>query len=141
MSTMTQILLGSLVVGVCSAVHIALIIGFIGLLKRGGRRFSGVRLRWVLIAGAFAVILLGHTAQVWIWAGAFLVLGALPEFGSAIYFALTTYTTVGYGDITVGRDFRIFAAMAAVTGFLSFGLSTAFLVELMSKVLAGQPQR
>jgi hypothetical protein len=55
--------------------------------------------------------------------------------GEAIYFALSTYTTLGYGDVILGREHRTFAAMAAVTGLLNIGLSTAFLVGMFSKML------
>ena len=58
----------------------------------------------------------------------------LAEPAEAIYFAIATYTTVGYGDITVGSEFRIFAVMAAATGLLSFGLSTAYLGALLQRI-------
>ena len=54
---------------------------------------------------------------------------------------LVTYTTVGYGDVIVGPDYRLFAAMAAVTGLLNFGLSTAFLVGLFGRLLPDDPGR
>ena len=73
--------------------------------------------------------------QIWIWATSLVALGALPDIGEAIYFALVTYTTLGYGDVTVGDAFRVFAAMASETGLLSFGLSTALLVKLVGKLL------
>ena len=39
------------------------------------------------------------------------------------------------GDITIRPDWRVFGAMAAVTGLLTFGLSTAFLVGVMSEFM------
>ena len=84
------------------------------------------------------MVLFAHTIQVWIWAGAFMALKVLPNISDAIYFSLVTYTTVGYGDVTVGGGFRIFGAMAAVTGLLNFGLSTAFLVGLFDRMMPGR---
>ncbi len=76
-----------------------------------------------------------QTIQVWIWAFSFLYLSALPTLSEAMYFSLITFTTVGYGDITLGEGTRVYAAMAAVTGVLSFGLSTAFLAALTARIL------
>lgn len=53
---------------------------------------------------------------------------AIASLEDAIYFALVTSTTLGYGDITLGSRWRLFGAMAAVNGLLTFGLSTAFLI-------------
>ncbi len=39
---------------------------------------------------------------------------------------------IGYGDITLGHIWRLFGAMAAVNGLLTFGLSTAFLIEVFA---------
>lgn len=133
-----QIFWGSLVLGICSAVHLALIVWWIGLLKPYARRIatSSPVLRVVFpICGTFALLVLSHTIQVWIWAGSLIALAALPNFFDAIYFSLVTYTTLGYGDVTLTADFKIFGAMAAVTGLLNFGVSTALLVGVLSKAL------
>lgn len=65
------------------------------------------------------------------------VTGAISSLGDAIYFALVTTTTLGYGDITLARDFRNFGAIAAVAGLLTFGLGTAFLIGAMEAALTG----
>ena len=69
------------------------------------------------------------------WAVSLIWLNALPNMFDAIYFSLVTYTTLGYGDVTLTLEFKIFGAMAAVTGLLNFGVSTAFLVAVLSNAL------
>ena len=98
------------------------------------RSSHGIR-SGILIAVTLAALVLAHTIQVWIWAISFVALSALPNLADAIYFSLVSYTTLGYGDITVSDGFRVFAAMTAVTGLLNFGLSTAFLVGLFARLL------
>ena len=73
--------------------------------------------------------------QVWIWALALLLLGAFQTIELSVYFALASFTTLGYGDITLGEDIRVFGAFSAVTGMLTFGVSTAFLVGLIGRAL------
>ena len=133
-----QIFWGSMMLGVCSILHVGFVIVAINILTRLGRSFStaGFATRvGVLLGSAFAVIVLSHTIQIWIWALSFVVLGAIPVIEKSIYFALVTYTTLGYGDVTLGANIGIYAAMAAVTGLLNFGLSTAFLVGVFAKLL------
>ena len=62
----------------------------------------------------------------------------LPDWNTALYFSLVTYTTLGYGDIVLGPDLRIFGAFASVAGLLAFGLSTAYLVALMTQIFEGK---
>lgn len=89
---------------------------------------------FTMLSTAVGAIVLTHSIQVWMWAASFLVLGALNTLETALYFSLLTYTTLGYGDITLGADFRLFGGFAAVTGLLTFGISTAFLVGLISRM-------
>jgi hypothetical protein len=72
---------------------------------------------------------------VWLWAVSFIAFGAFSDPGIAVYFALVTYTTLGYGDIVLAENIRLYGAFASVTGLLGFGLSTAFLVAVFGKLL------
>ncbi len=141
MTIVTQIFLGSIVLGICSMLHIVLLVAAIKLLRRMAphdRTSRSPFLVMKLLVLGFSIVVFAHTVQVWIWALSFLALGTLPNLSDAIYFSLVTYTTVGYGDVTVGGGFRVFGAMAAVTGLLNFGLSTAFLVGLFERMLPSQ---
>jgi voltage-gated potassium channel Kch len=89
----------------------------------------------VPILGTFGLLVLSHTVQVWIWAIVLIWLEALPNLFEAIYFSLVTYTTLGYGDVVLSDNHKIFGAMASVTGLLNFGVSTAFLVAILGKIL------
>jgi hypothetical protein len=139
MTVTMQILSGSLVLGLCSFIHLCLLAVAVRLLKRlgaGGADDDPYGLRIIELMGAgLAAVVLAHTVQVWIWAAAFVMAGTLSDLADAIYFSLVTYTTLGYGDIVIGSGFRIFGAMAAVTGLLNFGISTAFLVGLLGRLV------
>ncbi len=138
MSITMQIFLGSIMLGLCSSIHVGILVATVKALHKLRDYFtqSAIRAHWSVDMGvAFASVVLAHTIQVWMWAGSFVVLGALPAISDALYFSLVTYTTVGYGDVTVEHSFRIYAAMASVTGLLNFGLSTAFLVGLFTRLI------
>lgn len=74
------------------------------------------------------------TLQVWIWASVYYHFDILRDWNAAIYFSMVTFTSLGYGDIVLGPEVRIFATFGSVTGLLSFGLSAAFLVSVTSGV-------
>ena len=138
MTIFMQIFLGSLLLGACSLLHILLLVFGIRILRRSHHPQNGhspLMSSLVLLSIAFATVLTAHTMQGWVWAVTLLSMGALPDLKDAIYFALVTYTTVGYGDVTLASGHRIFAAMAAVTGMLNFGLSTAFLVGTFERII------
>lgn len=133
-----QIFWGSVVLGICAIIHVGLLAAMIPTLETAGRvlRKRGRVLATAMITGiAFAMIVFSHTVQVWLWAHSLMWMGAFTAFYDALYFSLVTYTTVGYGDLTLPVNFRVFGAFGGVAGILCFGLSTAFLVSLVSRLL------
>ncbi|MFQ6548166.1 ion channel [Aestuariibius sp. 2305UL40-4] len=81
------------------------------------------------------VIVIAHTIQIWIWAGSFLLVDAFGDFPTSFYFSTVTYTTLGYGDVVLQPEVRVFATFAAIAGLLTFGISTAFLISLLVRTL------
>lgn len=71
------------------------------------------------------------TCAVWLWAAAFYALDVFVEFEKAVYFALVSFTTLGFGDIILPQEWRLLGGMAAANGLLLFGLLTAILVETL----------
>ena len=136
---LAQIFWGSLVLGICTMVHLIVLMGWVKSLRWFQASSAALFIKKsqvIVIASALVGIILAHTLQVWMWAASLIALGALESFSDAIYFSIVTYTTVGYGDFTLGPDFRIFGAMASVTCLLGFGISTAFLVGLLEKMFS-----
>ena len=64
------------------------------------REPHGPKLAIVLIAAALWVMGV-VTVDVWTWALAFDLLGILPTLESSVYFALVSFTTLGYGDLVL----------------------------------------
>ena len=136
MSVFTQIFLGSALLALCSLLHVASLVGATWMLANLAYKYRDLPAALhsaLIITGAVAALILAHTVEVWIWAISLLLLGAVHSVTDAVYFSLATSTTVGYGDVVLEPDFRVFGAMAAVTGMLVFGLSTAFLVAILTR--------
>ncbi len=51
----------------------------------------------------------------------------------ALYFSLTSYATIGYGDVVLSHQWRILGAIEGVNGILMLGWSIAFLVGVVGR--------
>lgn len=141
MSLLHQITWGSLYLGVCFVIEILLLVRCTQVISNMARRWEYKASPFqtaVIISIALFFIIAAHTMQVWLWAGVWVFDDVLSDWNDALYFSLVTYTTLGYGDIVLGPDKRIFAAFASVAGLLAFGLSTAYLVALMTQLFEGK---
>lgn len=78
-------------------------------------------------------ILLVHTINMWIWAVVSMLVGAFAQLEPALYFSLVSFTTVGFGDIILSHEWRILSGLTAANGFLAFGWSAAYMVDLVRK--------
>lgn len=141
MSLIGQRLWGTALLSLCALVHVAMMAISIPLLIRAAKaveaKFPKLKFMYLSALG-FALIVFAHTVQVWIWAVFLVGFGAFSDLATALYFSLVTYATLGYSDFVLGPDIRILASFAAVTGLLTFGLSTAFLVGLIDRILPKQ---
>mmetsp|Transcript_22790 Transcript_22790/g.37825 ORF Transcript_22790/g.37825 Transcript_22790/m.37825 type:complete len:131 (+) Transcript_22790:1425-1817(+) len=130
MSTSLQILIGTGLLAVCALLHVSAVSFGIPLIEKLARSLS--RDRWphlwvaALLSLALIVLVMGHTAQIWLWAVCLMMLTEFQNISTSFYFATVSYTTLGYGDIVLGPDTRIVATFCAITGLLTFGISTAF---------------
>ncbi len=89
----------------------------------------GIVMTITLIAAA------GHLAQMALWAGAFLGCGEFRDFETAFYHSAVNYTSLGYGDIGMSQQWRLLGPLEAMTGALLFGLSTATVFAVMSRLI------
>ncbi len=57
----------------------------------------------------------------------------LDSFEEATYFSFVTFTTLGYGDITLAGAWRILSGIEALNGVLLLGWSTALLFAVVQR--------
>ena len=93
----------------------------------------------LMIAGVSLWVLGVVTAAVWVWALAYLSLGAFATLEEAICFSLVCFTTLGFGDVLLPHEWRM--GMTAANGFLNFGLLTALLIEALRQIRLGQVEK
>ena len=77
-----------------------------------------------------------HLLEALVWAAAFFMLPMTPGFETfeeAVYFSVVTFTTLGYGDITLDPVWRLLSGIEAVNGILLAGWSTALLFSVVQR--------
>ncbi len=79
-------------------------------------------------------VLLQMTVAVWLWALTFSGLGIFTSLEEAVYFALVSFTTLGFGDILLPIEWRLLGGMAALNGLLNMGLVTAAMIEVLRQL-------
>ncbi len=124
-----QLLIASLLLAICVLIHAFGTHAMRGPMQRryGSREGWRISHPFVLLVILFLFIFALHAIEMFVWAVAYwLVGGAALRFGEAVYFSISSYTTVGYGDVVLGPEWRTLGAAEAAAGVLLFGWSTAF---------------
>lgn len=96
------------------------------------RRRNSIFGQGLMIMVVVMGLLVLHSAEIWAYAVTYLSIGALGDLSTALYFSITSFSTIGYGDVVLSPQWRLFGVTEAVAGLLLFGWSTAFLIATMS---------
>lgn len=80
----------------------------------------------------FAGIMVLHITETCIWATLYYTFELFQDLESSLYFSLTSYTTIGYGDVLLPVRWRLLGAIEGVSGVLLCGVSTAFIFAVIS---------
>jgi hypothetical protein len=109
--------------------------------QRGVRVFSRKTerhhplLKFVAVMGTTTVYATTlHAFEASIWAGSYRVLGAVPDFKSAMLYSINAITSYGHENLLLQPRWQLLGAIEALNGCLLFGLTTAFLFGMIQKV-------
>ncbi len=139
-------LIGSALIAVTVVIHAIGTTAWVRHLAQkyvGQQVWSSRRAMLVLVNTALIVFVL-HVLEIVIWAGAYLALVPVTELASfeeAVYFSFVTFTTLGYGDISLSQGYRLLSGIEALNGILLVGWTTAMIfsvVQSMWRGLAGK---
>ena len=89
---------------------------------------------------AMALMVL-HVIEIQLWALTYLLIvpgDTLDTYEKAAYFSFVTYTTVGYGDVTLStQEWRLLSGIEGMNGILLAGWSTALLFVVVQRSWKG----
>ena len=84
----------------------------------------------VLVLALFAL----HGFEIWLYAAVYLVIGAIGNLETAVYFSTISYAGIGYDDRYINPIWRLVAGIEGINGVLLLGWSTAFFVAMVSRL-------
>lgn len=130
-----------LATSVIHATCTVLVLGWLHSIRPDHWILGSATARAVLHAVVVLLMAVVAYAESALWALVFWLQGALPDLDDALYFSLVTYTTLGYGDVTLGEEWRTLAAVEAANGVLMFGWTTAIIVAIGQRLYSrrGEP--
>jgi hypothetical protein len=88
----------------------------------------------ILLASVVSGVALLHSMESGIWALAYVTIGALAVPVDAIRFSLGAMTTAGADGISLADKWKLLGGIEAMAGVLLFGVSTAFLFGILSRL-------
>jgi len=88
----------------------------------------------VLMITLFAAILLLHVIQTSLWAMFYYTQELFSDFETSLYFSMVSFTTIGYGDVLLPRNWRLLGVIEGFSGVLLCGVSTAFIFAVVNAI-------
>lgn len=87
------------------------------------------------VVGAITLLAtLLHGLETTIWAIAYCFIGALPDLKTAMLYSLGAMTTYGHQSLYLQQQWQLLGTIEALSGWLLFGLTTAFLFWMIQEV-------
>ena len=127
---LVNLALGAFVISLTVVIHTWGLIAITHVMAQLTARFRtrGRRSRILAMVSTVIGIFCVMTVEVWLWAAFHFGLGVVDDFETALYFSTVSFSTLGYGDVIPAEEWRLFAALEGVDGFLLIGWSTAYLI-------------
>jgi len=87
---------------------------------------------------SFLLFTLIHTFHSLVWAFSYYMIpetaSQFSSFSESVYFSMVTFTTLGYGDISLSSNWRLLSGLEAINGIMLIGWSTAMLFSLIQNI-------
>lgn len=91
-------------------------------------------LRGVVMVGTVAIMMVTHVMEIVIWAIFYYLMSISPDWYSAVYASLLSYTTLGETTTPLPEQWRGIGGFEAMNAMLMFGWSTAILAAVLFKL-------
>ena len=133
-AVVTRLLVGLSLMALCVTIHAGGVTWALRRLRRSGDTSRGFWRGALLFIKVAVWMVLLHLSEIAVWALVYTWNGAMPDLPTALYFSAVTYTTTGYGDVVLPKEWRLDGGVEALTGILMCGWSTGFFVAMVGRV-------
>lgn len=100
-------------------------------------RLSPLSLRGALFTFTLVLALIAlHGIEIWAYAILYLSIDAVWGLENALYYSTMSYSTVGYNDDLIAKQWKILGAFESIAGMILLGWSTAFFFRFLGRIEA-----
>lgn len=134
-----SVVLGCVLIVATTCIHATfMMLGLRTLMRRGLKAVDHIsHWRAATVISLFVLVMfLAAVAEVLLWVLVYRGLGIFGSWEGAAYFSTVTYTSLGYGDITLDAPWRLLAAFQAANGVIMFGWTTGLVFAVVQWVYA-----
>ncbi|MGA8732212.1 MAG: hypothetical protein WB608_25885 [Terracidiphilus sp.] len=107
--------------------------GMTFILKRAPKSGLTILQSVCIVGGTALCATLLHSFEGFMWAIAYLFLGAMADWRDATLYSLSAMTTYGHSGNLLAR-WQLMGSLEALNGWIVFGLTTAFLFTVIQEV-------
>src|SRR5829696_4720613 len=139
-----ELLIAFAIVAVCSVIHVGVIVlvaQFLRLKYLALETLTSLTQQAFVLVLVFAVVIGLSLIETGIWAAFYYFRGLFPNFETALYFSLGTYSTIGYGDVVLPQRWRLLGGIEGISGVLLCGLSGAFVFAVLNVLFQSRVQK
>jgi hypothetical protein len=135
-------LIGAILVAITVVIHAVGTTLWVSVVIRRVTASGGWRMMLamtVLIRTVIVLVAL-HILEIVLWAVAYRAMvpdSDLATFEQAVYFSFVTFTTLGFGDITLSESWRLLSGIEALNGILLVGWTTAMIFTVVQRIWQG----
>jgi voltage-gated potassium channel len=138
-SLATQLIFATAMAAVTVIMHLLGLSVLIATTNRHSSRLQTERhlvLQMLVLVGVSFGLFILHGVEIWSYATLYYWVGAIRSFEDALYFSTATYATIGYGDLTLSKSWRVLGAIEGANGVILLGWSTAFFISIVARIRA-----
>jgi voltage-gated potassium channel Kch len=110
-------------------------LSFMKRLRDGRPQLTSMAMKAGAVAYMVTLLFVAAVIESALWAAAYVWMGALESFEEAMYFSTVTFTTLGFGDVTLAERWRLVSAFEAANGTMLFGWSTALIFAVVQRII------
>src|SRR4051812_8575674 len=120
---LTGLIIAFCIVATCAVIHTSGLLKLADQLNRyiDHQEKMGFYEETCILILSFSVILTLHLIEACLWALFYQLRALFPDFETSLYFSLTSYTTMGFGDVVLPERWRLLGGIEGFAGVLLCG--------------------
>ena len=126
-----NILIGSFLIVLTTGIHAGgMVLAIQTIQSKNGflKQCLHLKRQFYSVGSIVLIMFFVSLVEVLVWSITYLLLNAIDGFEQALYFSMVTFTTLGYGDVTLEEQWRLLASFEAANGIIMFGWTTAIVM-------------